>query len=274
MLLTLGRGLSPNANSFFGFPSLQTVSPSCVFDVDATVAASFANGQIFANLIGTPADGAAKTAYDFTLGTGVGVSTDDPSFIGAPSLRNAYFLLDGGDCFKLAGSNTAFLSDIPKNLSATTLAVAFTYRDSPSTQILYATNSTTGAVGIRASISGAGDYIQFVQRGDTAQVVTPAAALPTLVDGKAYVYVAAYDPALGVLRQWLNAASAESALTFNPTTTDTNRLTLGAASGTASFFLQTNSAIRGFYGFKTAFDNAAAARLLAALNFRHGGIYA
>jgi hypothetical protein len=51
------------------YNALGSLVSSCVFDLDATIAASYSgSGQTWSNLETTPADSEAQTAYDFYLG--------------------------------------------------------------------------------------------------------------------------------------------------------------------------------------------------------------
>lgn len=102
-------------------PNMQDIIPSANFDVDATVEASYGgSGQTFANLVVAPADGvASQTDYDFNLGADSGSSTDDPTFTGSAGDSGAYFLHDGGDFFRLAAANTAWLENLFKDMSGT-----------------------------------------------------------------------------------------------------------------------------------------------------------
>ena len=102
---------------------LSAIVPSCVFDLDATLAASYdGTSQLWKNLVPAPADGSAQTAYDFFLGDSASPSTDDPTFNGTAGSPAAYFSNDGGDKFRIAGGNTSFL----KNLHKTTGGVDYT----------------------------------------------------------------------------------------------------------------------------------------------------
>lgn len=102
--------------------SLQAVAASCVFDLDATMEGSYGgSGTTWANLVASPADGAAQTAYDFTFGDGANSGTY-PTFNGTAGDSAAYFSFDGGDYFTCAETITAFT----ENVSKTTAGQPFT----------------------------------------------------------------------------------------------------------------------------------------------------
>ena len=96
--------LTYNNNSNSVVTPISSAFPSAVFDLDATSSASYSGGQVWKNLISSPADGSSQTAYDFNRGGSSSSSTDDPTFVGTPGTKQAYWLLDGGDYFTLANS--------------------------------------------------------------------------------------------------------------------------------------------------------------------------
>lgn len=110
-----------SGSSSASVPNMQEIIPSCNFDVDATVSASYGgSGQTFSNLVVAPADGVAvQTDYDFTLGANDTPSTDDPTFTGTAGDPAAFFAHDGGDFFQIAGGNPAWLDDLFKDMSGT-----------------------------------------------------------------------------------------------------------------------------------------------------------
>lgn len=98
---------------------------NAIFELDATIKDSYNGGQVFKNLIQSPADGAAQSAYDFNLGITSGSSTDDPTFTGTINKASSYFLMDGGDYFTLAGSpsNCPFINTIHQRKAHTFIIV-------------------------------------------------------------------------------------------------------------------------------------------------------
>jgi hypothetical protein len=171
MLTECGYGLRRTQMNISGTPAssyLDGVLASTVFDLDATIAASYpGSGLTWANLA-TPADGAAKTAYDFFLGDGV-TATTYPAFSGSAGNSAAYWSFDGGDYFDLkSGANTAFLRDAHKTTGGSDFWIAMAYRpvDGGVTQGLFTTTDGTGTAGFRTEQLGS-ELIQLVQRGPT-----------------------------------------------------------------------------------------------------------
>ena len=91
----LGLGLGLHKQKYGGggvVGSLSDVVDSAVFDIDATQSASYGGtGTTWSNLVASPADGAAQSAYDFQLGDGADSSTY-PTFTGTVGDAAAYFM--------------------------------------------------------------------------------------------------------------------------------------------------------------------------------------
>jgi hypothetical protein len=103
----------------------------CYLDAGDINSCSGSGAQMWANIVDTPADGAARAAYDFYLGNGSN-STTLPTFIGVAGGKSAndYFYSDGnnltdrsGDCFRLAGSNTTFINSLHKANATFTIEI-------------------------------------------------------------------------------------------------------------------------------------------------------
>jgi len=125
---------------------LSDIVPSCVFDLDATLEASYdGTGQLWKNLVPAPADGELQTAYDFLLGTSSSPSTDDPTFNGTAGSPAAYFSLDGGDFFQIAGGNTAFLNKIHRTTDGTPLTVIAAVK-TPTSGIIHCIGSASATL--------------------------------------------------------------------------------------------------------------------------------
>ncbi|HEY1021179.1 MAG TPA: hypothetical protein VGE06_02645, partial [Flavisolibacter sp.] len=179
MLLSLGRYMSPIKKSAAD-PSLKGVVASCVFDLDATKAASYpGTGQVWKNIVPAPADGAIQSAYDFTFGLTGGASTDDAAFTGSAGSASAYFSLDGGDLFRIPAM-TAFLKNLQKTTGSSDWwwGFAFQYASNGSSQTFFGTRTSASTVGISLQISAA-HQVQLGMRGDTANATTSISALTT-----------------------------------------------------------------------------------------------
>ena len=277
MLITLGRGLSQTARAN-NTKSLRDVVSSAVFDVDATKASSYAgSGQVWTNLIASPADGSAKTAYDFYLGAGVSASTDDPTFTGTAGSPSAYFLLDGGDCFSLkSGANTAFLNALHKTTGGQDfwLAMALYVADQTATSVALSTKTASSTLGFNVQISSA-EQVRFQQTGDaTLTTTTSSADHPAVSIGTNTVIIASYSS--GTLRSWVNSSTkVQRAMTFNTTSAAASGfLTIGGQGNAGSSKLANGTRIYAVAMGNAYIDDAQAATIISTYNTRHGRTYA
>lgn len=271
MILTLGRGM---AGASYGRSSLRMAITSCVFDLDATQAASYPGaGQSWRNLVIHPADGSAREAYDFALGAGPTPATDDPGFTGPMGTQGAYFALDGGDNLTLqSGVNTPFLNALHKTTGGVDFwfAMAFRAVDEDVSSIMAATASSGSTRGILFLYRN-DKKIRFGQRGDGASAFGSLSA--TLTPGADYLAVYSYSN--GTLRSWLNSTTKTTeAVAFDPTSADASgRFSIASYSNGASKMkngtrLYAVSMGNGFI------DDADVAKLVATYNRRHGRVYA
>lgn len=276
-MLSLGRGLSPlhRANAD---PSLKSVLSSCVFDLDATKSASYGgSGQAWANLVPTPADGSARSAYDFYLGSSGSVGATDPTFTGTPGSSAAYFALDGGDIFRIPAM-TAFFNRLHKTTGGTDwwFACTFRYASNGSSQMIFATRTSSAAIGMSIQ-SSAADLVQMGMRGDTANATTSSSALPALVNGTDYVLIGSFSAAQANFRWWLNSTTkTATGLTPNASVTDASGTATIAGNGAvgSSSLMGNGTRIYALSMGNAYIDNSEAAKIVAAYNARHGRIYA
>lgn len=257
-------------------PSLSAFIPSCVFDLDATLVPSYGGaGQTWANLVPAPADGSAKTAYDFYLGRTSSPSTDDPTFTGSAGSPSAYFLSDGSDCFQIP-VNTQFLKNLQKTTGGTPHTLALAFRAGPvgTSYTLMATNAASTLVGARVSVNTSG-LVQLFYRGDTAAAASPSGALPALVEGTNYLYVATVDPATGAIKQWLNSLTGVSGtVVFNSCTSDASGLLTVLSSSNGSSPAPNGTRVYAASVFNAVLSDAQISALFSAYNTRHGRAYA
>lgn len=256
-----------------GDGSLQDEVASCVFDIDATIAACYpGTGQTLANLVTAPADGEDQADYDFYLGDSSSATTDDPTFTGSADDPAAYFLLDGSDMFSLAsGTNPAWIRDWQKTTAGTnfTIVTAMMVQTHNLTQHIFSTMSSGTGVGVRGIINTASNGLNkgIVQRGGSGNAVGTATDL-TSADNDIVLLVFSYSHA-GTLRVWQNGFLQEISLTFNNTTTDASAKLRFGVLATASNFLVNTTRIYGFSGFNEYFDNTKEAAIRAAYEARH-----
>lgn len=94
-------------------------SANLVMMFDAGVTASYpGSGQLFQNLVASPADGSAQTDYDFHLGDTSAAEGSDPTFVGTAGTDVSYFSCGESPAankyFTKAAANSAFLNGLHK----------------------------------------------------------------------------------------------------------------------------------------------------------------
>ena len=220
-------GIGPTAH-------LDSIISSAICDLDATILASYdGSGQIWANLIASPADGESQTAYDFFLGADGSVASDDPTFTGRAGDAAAHFLYDGGDKNNLAsGVNTNFINDMHKTTGGNVwwIAVAFRYAGT-GFQCVWANQSASPAgQGVEALVIDASNGVRFNIR--RSNFITNDFATGALVAGTDNLLIVSGDPVTtDDLRVWLNTTTAiENAdmSTGTSTTNANNPMQIGA----------------------------------------------
>lgn len=275
MLTECGYGLRRTQMNISGTPAssyLDGVLASTVFDLDATIAASYpGSGLTWANLA-IPADGAAKTAYDFFLGDGV-TATTYPAFSGSAGNSAAYWSFDGGDYFDLkSGANTPFLRDAHKTTGGSDFWIAMAYRpvDGGVTQGLFTTTDGTGTAGFRTEQLGS-ELIQLVQRGAATTQTNGGYVTP----GADTLYIASHSHATNMTTHWRNSLTGSSVShTFSTTTTDATRAARIGQRTTGNSPLLSGNRLYAVAMGNEYLDNAKAASIIAHLNARHGRTYA
>lgn len=221
MLNPLIKGIGGGNRTLLPRGSLKDIVSSCVMDLDVTLSASADSGQRWRNLVQTPADGSAQSAYDVSLGASSGASTDDPTFNGTVGAKNAYWAFDGGDFFQIP-ANTTFLNSLHKTTGgqAFWVACAFRYKDTASgtNPAIFAT-SGAGIVGISLRLTGSLDKPQISQRGETALVDSTSGSLPLLVDGQDYVIIVSVPAGGGNVKWYINSVTpVTETITYNAAT--------------------------------------------------------
>ena len=258
-----------------GSPYLDGVLPSTVFDLDATIAASYGgSGTTWSNLVASPADGAAKTDYDFYTGDGATSSTY-PTFNGTAGNAAAYWSFDGGDYFRkkdgvitdflqrihnygLAGKGfwAVWAGNIPTPAS---IASVFSTSDAASEGCLLQILTSTGYGRIRRRHSGGGSSM------DSTVSVT----------GSNKLVIVSFNNETGAFRYWINSTTV--------TSNGTNTTVSSAAStgvpviGAETDFggaLPNASRLYSFAMGNEYLDDNKAAIIIAHLNARHSRTYA
>lgn len=272
--------IHPRRTSSFRTPTapLDSIISSAICDLDATILASYdGSGQIWANLVASPADGESQTAYDFFLGADGSVASDDPTFIGSAGDAAAHFLYDGGDKNNLAsGVNTNFINDMHKTTGGNVwwIAVAFRYAGT-GFQCVWATASASPAgQGFEALVNDASNGVRINIRRNN--FITNDFATGALVAGTDYLLIVSGDPVTtDDLRVWLNTTTAiENAdmSTGTSTTNANNPMQIGAR---PNFILPLANLTR-VYHFSMGneyLDDTKAADIFTHLETRHQRFY-
>jgi hypothetical protein len=222
---------------------MSSVVPSCVSDIDASIARCYpGSGQTLYNIIQAPADGSASSAYNIQRGQSQSSGGDDPTPAGGVG-TTGYFTFDGGDSMSIAAlANTTFLESLHKTTGFTPfwIAVAFRPGDQASSGILWGTNTSSTALGMRLNIDSAETIKLFQGDGTTAKSTTNS--LTTTV-GEDYVIICSYDGA--TVSYWKNNTAINSAA-----------FVYNTATGAAQTYLRTpNTMASGHQFYGVSFGN-------------------
>lgn len=264
----------------FGMPRKNNNIPlslSPVFDIDATLAASYpGSGQTLANLVQAPSDGSLRSAYDFVLGANSTVSTDDPTFTGTPGNPAAYLACDGGDYVSLQpGTIPAWLNNI-YNIAAAdkyTIINCFQYGGAGA-GFLYLSGNTTSstAIGMRLQFTNTG-VMQLVGANGSSSAV--ASLHSGLVAGTNYLHVLTYDAATKSYKSALNSLSFTVSGTLSGSdgsSPSTTRYGFGSSGGGNPVISGTR--LYAHAGLRSIIADSDLARLVKMYNTRHGRVYA
>ncbi len=191
---------------------LDGVVTSAVCELDATVSDSYSgSGQTWANLVASPADGSAQADYDFTLGANDTASTDDPTFTGTAGDSGAYWSVDSGDNFTLAGDNTAFINSLHKGSQAFWICVIWrnvdlTWRNGP--LVGTAIDNFNPDDGLHLGTTSSERYV-INQGGGGVETSNTSPAYGGSDFGDDQLVIVSYD-GNGMLRWWRQSATSQS----------------------------------------------------------------
>jgi len=267
------------------FNALGSLVSSTVCDMDATLEPSFASGQKWLNLEGTPADGSSQTDNDFFLGANGdgGGDSADPEHTGTVDDAAAYFLMDGTDYFTsvdgVGSSNAITLRDLHKNGSGEAWWIAMVMKTATlSNTFFWGNANAAGGDGMRWFANNSGTNIRVDQFDGTSS--TSADSLLTLVSDTDQLVIISCDmnATSNNVRRWRNTATKnEISKTWNSASGNTDGVfRIGATDnqGTVSgALIDVNSRIYAFsYGNAFIGDTEAAA-LKTEYEARHGRTY-
>lgn len=254
-------------------PYLDGVLASTVFDIDATIAASYpGSGVTWANLA-APADGSAQAAYDFYRGNG-STSTTYPAFNGSAGSSAAYWSFDGNDHFDLkSGVNTPFLRDVHKTTGGSDFWIAMAFRpvDNGTTTGYFTTMAGTSVPGLRIE-QLSNEFTRLLQRSGSTVATGPDV---TLTPGSDSLYIVSHSHSLNETAIWLNSATGSTAAhPFSATTTDASAVARIGHRVHGSGILLSGTRLYSLAMGSEYLNNTKAAAIIAHLNTRHGRIYA
>lgn len=259
---------------------LDSVISSVCCDLDATISASYGgSGQTWANLIASPADGAAQTDYDFFLGADGDVSTDDPTFTGTAGSNTAYWAMDGGDDWhSVVETNPPLMNIMHRTSSGSNfwIAAAFRFADGGFQMVF----SNMGPI----FVNGVEIFVSETQSGNGVRVniarsgtfINNNFATGDLVDGTDYLLIVSGDTAsTDDLRVWLNTTTAITDTDMNTNTSSADASELGAIASRPDESFRPKNGTR-YYHFSMGneyLDDTKAALIFSHLETRHSKDY-
>lgn len=252
------------------FNAMDTIVPSCLFDLDATILSSYGgNGQTWSNLTAT------GTLYDFHLGTDSGSSTDDPAFTGTADDEAAFFAMDGGDFFTVKSNTGTIFDDMHKTTGAspTWLCGVFKIVDDDLQRGLWGTIANSGNNhGIQNYITGLNGKMQFVQADGSAPGHTIDID-PSYVGGDEVIFIVTFD-STGVATEkffYRTTTGSNWPATYTPgiTTTDATFPFQFGAQGNAVNIIQNGTRIYALSGGNSIITDSEVANLFTEYVSRH-----
>jgi len=271
-------GNSSGGSSITRESPLSAVISGVVFDLDATIEASYAGtGQTWANLVPSPADGSAQSDYDFYRGTGSGSSTDDPTFTGTANDPAAYWAYDGGDFFTSVGGITTFINNCHRTDVTQPFTIGGVVTTGASGLVTLLSNISTAETNGLLAFANVGALVNSIWiRGATGGVNTNFGATAA---NTVFLIMISYNPATSTLRTFVNSATKTTAtgITKNTSTANSaasNMLIGKPYTNSTTAINASGSRQKTAFMTNTFIDGAEAAAIIAQLNLRHGVTYA
>lgn len=228
---------------------------------DATLTDSYSGtGTTLANVIATPADGSAQSAYDLTM-SGL-------TFTGSAGDEAAYLATAGAGFAEIA-ANTTFLTNLGKTLGQDhTFIMAY----EPATTVsnyLYSTQNTSSAVG--TSVTSAATATQRQTDGVTSSTVSDG----TIVAATRYLVISSHSHSTDRSRIYVNdRAVTEKVHIYTPHITDPRvNLHLFSRNDSAGY-MPSGSKLIGAAFMNTYIDDTKAGELFDYFNDLHSVTYA
>lgn len=181
---------------------------------DATLLGGYSgSGNSLPNLITTPADGSAKSAYDMTL--------NGLTFVGTVGDPAAKFTSAGAGYTELtSGVNTSFIASLHKTTGGSDYTVAMVFEaGSTAAACLFSTHTTTSQNGIE--ISPAANITHRQGNGTT----NSSALGGVIAANTRYLLIISHNAVAGTSARWINTKTGTvQTHTFGTTVTDANAI--------------------------------------------------
>lgn len=279
MKLGLNLGLNQKAQGG-SVSALDTM----VLDIDATQSASYSgSGTDVLNLVASPADGSAQSAYDFTRGNG-STSSTFPTFNGSAGSASAYWSFDGGDYFLNKNSFTDMVT--PYNMHKSGASgqkwwAAIAYRSGGATlSALFGTGWTSADIGSYLYMDPDGNKILYRVNGSTLTGVNFNGAVNNYTNSSDNIIIVSADMSLTTnnVRMWVNSGTgvtvSQNYGTFT-TNNDNANFAIGGTfdEGTIQGPLLNSARLYAFSMGNVFLDDAGAAEIFNLYETRHGRDY-
>lgn len=265
-----------------GGSSLQDDVPSTCFVLEASNSSSYSgSGQTWANVITSPADGSAQSAFDVYRGDTSTETTNDPTFTGSAGVAGAYWLYDGGDFFvstQASDVSPGYLSKMQRTDQGNGFWIAFAIRyDNALTTRLFGNVNSTSEYGMQFLMTAGGIVRVSRFRNSTTQT-TDIAGAGTMVDNTDYLYILSMNSARTNYRFWINSRTASNvapAAAWSAVTNDaSHRFGLGVNYPTNNAFNSNTSRLYGMAGGNDYLDDTAAGHIFDYFNASTGITFA
>lgn len=273
MLIETGYGLLPRLTGHRGEAAagpayLDSVISSACCDLDATIADSYSgSGTTWANLIESPADGAAQTDYDLSI--------SGFSFVGAAGSDAAYFSCNNtADYFENATAgnilNGGMRSDIPEVWFAMTW-YPLTYT---STERLFGPGANNSVKGWRVEKTGADALYQGHHAAGNLHTYYNA---PGVNENAPNILLFSWKNGAfsGNLRLWVNSGTAFNTLSKNYGTYTADaqyKFRIGRGDD-VNRYLMPDTRVYSFAAGNEFLDDTKATAIIEHLEARHGRDY-
>lgn len=200
-------------NQYNRWVPMSDITPSAVYDLDATISSSYSgSGTSWNNLIASPADGSAQSAYNF-------VQRGSQSFTGTADSPSSYFNSNNTGGWNVPP--TSFISNLQRTDLGIEYTAVFSFRTPSSlgstNKGLMGTSSNLVANGVYNVVQTNNRAILRHQNGSAGVGYSPVNALTTDTD---YILAVMVNSTTGEIKFFINKDKFEpSPLTWLTNTT-------------------------------------------------------